>query len=175
MNPGFKHYCELQIQVDTKYSCVKNTHSVISVQIHSNHQKKCKLTKEQMKRPTCLKMEQVSNGLYPFFDILTMHHDKLYNKTNEMHFLEFYSAYILLYVLNRQAIHLQEALLLYIRVHFMVCIMRSKHVEDVSRIKFKKVHLIGFIMQYSLYPVAACDIKMCINILSHFSLFSVYP
>ena len=33
---------------------------------------------------------------YGLFDIvLTVHHDKLYNKTNEMHFLEFYSDNIL--------------------------------------------------------------------------------
>ena len=64
-------------------------------------------------------------------------------------FLEFYSDNILLHVSNRQAIHLQEAILLYMQ--FKVCSVKvapedeklaySKHVEDVIRIKFKKKYI----------------------------------
>ena len=58
------------------------------------------------------------------FDIiLTVLHDKLHNKTKEIHFLEFYSDNILYMFRHSQAIHLQEALLPYIQV--MVCIMHS--------------------------------------------------
>ena len=111
-------------------------------------------------------------------------------KTNEMHFLEIYSDYIL-YMFRIARYSSSGALLLYMQ--FMLCIMHScglaattvemelrsistvvaaecmihstncmysksaswrwiscysKHVEGVIRIKFKKVHLAGFITQF---------------------------
>ena len=52
-----------------------------------------------------------------------MDHDKLYNKTNEMHFLEFYSDYILYMFRICKLFIFRKAVLLY--KQFMVCIVHS--------------------------------------------------
>ena len=49
-------------------------------------------------------------SIFKFDILLTVHRDKLYNRTNEMHFFFYFWQY-LPHVSNRQAIHHQEAML----------------------------------------------------------------